>query len=298
MAMSTLPWALVCVSAMAGCADSRPSGFVGPASFIGAGDIALCGTRPASESTAVRTAALLAANPTAAVFALGDNVYDSGTVIEYRDCYGPTWGAFRDRTYPAPGNHEYQTPAADGYFAYFGAQAGPDRRGYYSFDLGSWHIVSLNSNIDAVAGSPQQTWLRADLAAHRGQRCTLAYWHHPVFSSSSVHGNDPKMADIWQTLQQFGADVVLAGHDHGYERFAPQTFDATPDAQHGLREFVVGTGGATPYAFAASQLNSEVRIENTYGVLRFALREGSYEWEFLPVAANGSWDSGQALCND
>lgn len=296
--MREVPWAVLCIGLLAGCADSTSAGSGVPAWFIGAGDIALCGARPASESAAVGTSALIGTNSTAAVFTLGDNAYADGSFDEYRDCYGPTWGAFRERTYPTPGNHEYQTPAADGYFTYFGALAGPERRGYYSFDLGLWHIISLNSNIDAFSGSAQEQWLRADLAAHRGQRCTMAYWHHPVFSSSSVHGNDPKMADIWQTLQEFGADVVLSGHDHGYERFAPQAVDATPDARHGMREFVVGTGGATPYPFGTPKPNSEVRIENTFGVIRFALRDGAYDWEFLSSSATGEWDSGHALCNE
>lgn len=291
-----LKWALGLLSALAGCSGSSPNGSA-MTWLLAAGDIAICGTSSAAESAAAGTAKLLTAHPNAAVITLGDNAYDNGTIDEYRNCYGPTWGVVKDRTYPSPGNHEYGTVDADGYFTYFAERAGPARRGYYSFDLGNWHIVSLNSNIDAARGSSQEQWLRADLAAHRSQRCTLAYWHHPVFSSSSVHGNNPKMADIWQTLQSYGVEVVLSGHDHDYERFAPQAFDGAADPA-GVREFVVGTGGATPYAFAAPKPNSEARIDNTHGVIRFALQDGSYDWEFLPVAPNGQWDSGHALCHD
>lgn len=296
--MSTRPIAWLVLCGLFGCSQTNTSGMLSTVTLVGAGDIAICGALPASDSTAGRTAALVARTPDAAVFTLGDNAYSSGSLDEYQGCYDPTWGAFRIRTYPSPGNHEYVTPDAEGYFTYFGDRAGPDRRGYYSYDLGSWHIVSLNSNIDAAFGSAQEQWLRADLASHRDKRCTLAYWHHPVFSSSSAHGNDPKMADLWRTLQEFGADVVLSGHDHGYERFAPQAFDAAPDPRHGIREFVVGTGGASPYSFAAPQPNSEVRIDSTFGVIRFALRDGSYEWEFVPDTPTGRWDTGQALCND
>jgi hypothetical protein len=277
--------------------SSRPTIDPSATYIIGAGDIAYCGVKVATEAPAASTAALVAANPSAAVFTLGDNAYDSGTIDEYQNCYGPTWGQFVDRTFPTPGNHEYVTPGADGYFSYFGDRAGPSRRGYYSYDIGTWHFVSLNSNVDAVQGSEQETWLRADLTAHRGQRCILAYWHHPVFSSSSVHGNNPWMADIWRTLSEFGTDVILTGHDHGYERFAPQRADATPDPDHGIREFVVGTGGANLYSFASPQPNSEVRIDTTFGVIRFGLKDGQYDWFFVPVDATAAFDSGQALCH-
>lgn len=296
--MSTRSFSLLFLCGLASCSQASSGGSLSTVTLVGAGDIAICGGLSAADSTAARTAALVARTPAAAVFTLGDNAYNNGAIEEYRDCYGPTWGAFRDRTHPTPGNHEYQTPGADGYFTYFGDRAGPDRRGYYSYDLGGWHIISLNSNIDAAFGSEQEKWLRADLTSHRDMRCTLAYWHHPLFSSSSVHGSDPKMADLFRTLAEFGADIVLSGHDHGYERFAPQAFDAAPDPRHGIRSFVVGTGGASPYAFAAPQPNSEVRIENTFGVIRFALRDGSYEWEFVPDTSTGRWDGGQALCND
>jgi len=290
--------AAVLLATLGGCGSGTLSASSLPAWLIGAGDIAICGSLPASESMAVRTAALIDANPGTSVFTLGDNAYVNGTIEEYRTCYGPSWGRFQSRTYPAPGNHEYNTSGADGYFTYFGDRAGPSRQGYYSFDIGSWHIVSLNSNIDAVRGSAQEKWLRADLAAHHGQRCTMAFWHHPVFSSSSVHGNDPKMLEIWQTLQSYGADLVLSGHDHDYERFAPQDADGTPNPQRGIREFVIGTGGASPYLFGTPKPNSEYRLENTFGVIRFELREGSYEWEFIPSTPSGLWDSGHALCND
>lgn len=292
-------WALA-LSALSlltvGCSN-RPSFDPNATYLIGAGDIAYCGVKAPTEAPSASTAALVSANPAAAVFTLGDNAYDSGTIDEYRNCYGPTWGQFRDRTFPTPGNHEYVTPGADGYFNYYADRAGPSGRGFYSYDLGSWHFVSLNSNVDATRGSAQEQWLRDDLTAHRGQRCLLAYWHHPVFSSSSVHGNNPWMADIWRTLEEFGADVILTGHDHGYERFAPQRADATPDPDHGIREFVVGTGGANPYLFGNPQPNSEVRIESSFGVIRFAIKDGQYDWFFIPVDPIARTDSGQALCH-
>ncbi len=286
------------VCAELGCGSRAPAPIDPLATYlIGAGDIAYCGVKSATDAPAASTAALVSANAYAAVFTLGDNAYDSGTLDEYQSCYGPTWGSFKDRTFPSPGNHEYATLGADGYFTYFGDRAGPDRRGYYSYDLGSWHIVSLNSNIDGSPGSEQEKWLRADLTAHRGQSCIMAYWHHPVFSSSSAHGNNPWMADIWRTLEDFGADVILTGHDHGYERFSPQRADSAPSSDLGIREFVVGTGGANPYAFASPQPNSEVRIDSTFGVIRFGLKAGQYDWLFLPVDPVARTDSGHATCH-
>lgn len=281
--------------ALFGCGGSAQES-VPPIYFIGAGDIAQCGAQTAEQSAAAQTASLIQASAYAVVYTLGDNTYPNGAIEEFQSCYDPTWGAFKDRTYPCSGNHDYGTLDAAGYFEYFGNRAGPSRRGYYSYDLGNWHIVALNSNINAQVGSPQEKWLRSDLASHAQSRCLLAYWHHPVFSSSAAHGNDPKMAEIWQTLGEFGADVALVGHDHGYERFSPQRSDATLDA-NGIRQFVVGTGGASFYSFAAPQPNSEVRIENAFGVLRFTLREASYDWLFIPVDPTKPIDSGHAECH-
>lgn len=209
--------------------------------LIGAGDIASCGVSGQDEATA----ALLDANPDAKVFTLGDNAYPDGSVEDYA-CYGDSWGRSKDRTYPAVGGHDYATPGATGYFGYFGAAAGDPTKGYYSYDLGSWHIVVLNSQCSEVggcgAGSPQEQWLRNDLAAHSNTR-TLAYWHEPRFSSGSVHGSHPGMQAFWQALYEVGAELVMGGDDHLYERFLPQAGDGSLDLAYGVTQFVVGTGG-------------------------------------------------------
>jgi hypothetical protein len=199
------------------------------------------------------------------------------------------------------GNHEYMTQGAQGYYAYFGAAAGDPARGYYSYQVGSWHVVVLNSNCEEVggcgAGSPQEAWLRADLAANRSE-CALGYWHHPRFSSGSVHGDNAFMRDLWRTLQELGVDVVLTGHEHNYERFAPQDADGRADPTRGIREFVVGTGGhPTLYPFAPPRPNSEVRETGTYGVLKLTLGSGSYDWQFLPTAGSSFADTGSGACH-
>ncbi len=229
------------------------------------------------------------------IIVAGDLAYESGSAREFADCYEPSWGRHRSRTRPAPGNHEYVAAGAKPYFDYFGINAGPSGRGYYSFDLGAWHIVSLNSNIDATAGSDQAAWLRADLATS-GSMCTLAYWHHPLFSSG-LHGSDPKMLAIWQLLYDAGADVVISGHDHHYERFAPQTAAGVLDAARGLREFIVGTGGRSRYPPLFAQPNTERRADKADGVLRLTLRARDYSWEFLPTVPAAASDSGSATCH-
>jgi 3',5'-cyclic AMP phosphodiesterase CpdA len=247
-----------------------------------AGDIARCPHPDPRFSGAADTAAVVAAglaqDPQAVVLTLGDHTYPYGRASEFQDCYGPTWGRFKDRTWPAPGNHEYATANGAPYFAYFGARA---VRGHYSFDLGGWHLVSLDSQLPAEAHAAQLAWLREDLARNRA-KCTLAYWHHPLYSSGG-HGSIPKMRDAWKLLYDAGAEIVLSGHDHDYERFAPQDADGRLDAARGIREFVVGTGGAYPTPFLWTAANSEVRDANSMGVLRLALLDGAYEWEFLPA---------------
>jgi hypothetical protein len=228
------------------------------------------------------------------VFAAGDNAYFFGSADDYANCYEPTWGRHKSRTRPAPGNHEYLSPAAAPYYAYFGAHAGPAGRGYYSYDLGAWHIVSLNSNIAVNAGSVQEQWLRADLAANPTQ-CTLAYWHHPRFSSG-VHGDQIFMRDIYQALYDFGADVAITGHDHDYEQFHRQNADGVLDA-NGIREFVVGTGGTTLRAFdVAAHPNTAVRDSTTHGVLKLTLHPTSFDWNFVPIAGGPFTDSGSRDC--
>jgi acid phosphatase type 7 len=263
--------------------------------FVGAGDIAMC-NKPDQNLTgpaAKRTAELIDQIP-GTVFTTGDNAYPNGAVEDYKTCYDPTWGRFKARTYPSPGNHEYHSTDAAPYYAYFGERAGAASKGYFSYDLGEWHIVSLNSNIDAQTGSAQEKWLKADLAAHP-KACTLAYWHHPVFSSGT-HGNDPKMKDLWQTLYDAGADVIVNGHEHNYERFAPQSPAGKPDSKRGIREFIVGTGGADLRVLETIQTNSEVHNSGTYGVIKFVLQPKSYSWEFIPIQGQTFTDKGVQAC--
>jgi hypothetical protein len=271
------------LAAAAAASATASAGAPAAVTVYAAGDIARCAYHDAAYSGAADTArtvaAGLAADPQAIVLTLGDHTYPRGRAQEFADCYGPTWGAFKDRTWPAPGNHEYTTPKAAPYFAYFGERAG---RGYYSLELGSWHIVSLDSNLAPAEHAAQIAWLRADLASHPA-RCTLAFWHHPLYSSGG-HGSIPKMRDAWRLLQEAGAELVLSGHDHDYERFAPQDADGRPDRERGMRQFVVGTGGAYPTPFLLTVKNSEMRDSGRTGVLRLRLLDGRYEWEFLESA--------------
>jgi len=245
------------------------------------------------------TASLLGKGNYFAELVLGDEQYESGGLADFTAAYDSTWGRFKRTTYPVPGNHEYETSPAAGYFAYFGARAGVQSKGYYSFDVGGWHLVALNSNCGAIGGcsfsSSQGRWLRADLAAHPSA-CTLAYWHHPRFSSGP-HRNDARLADFWRILYDGGADVVLAGHDHDYERFAPQTPGAVGDPKRGIREFVVGTGGRSHYPFVTTRPNSQVRNSNTFGVLALTLRPNSYDWRFVPEPGKTFTDAGTAACH-
>lgn len=262
--------------------------------LVGAGDIAKCGpTLPGAEATAK----LLDTIP-GTVFAAGDLAYDQGTATEFANCYAPTWGRHKARTRPAPGNHEYGTPGATGYYGYFGAAAGDPAKGYYSYNLGTWHIIVLNSQCTAVggceAGSPQEQWLRADLAAHPAA-CTLAYWHHSRFSSSTTHPSDPRFQPFWEALRAARADVVLTGHSHTYERFAPQDPAGRADP-NGLRAFVVGTGGKGLTPFGTPEPNSVVRSHAAFGVLKLTLHPTSYDWQFVPVAGATFTDSGTATC--
>ncbi|HEX9941974.1 MAG TPA: metallophosphoesterase [Thermoanaerobaculia bacterium] len=235
-----------------------------------------------------------------AVLLLGDNQYGDGALAKYQAVFAPTWGRLGPLLRPAPGNHEYQTPGASGYFDYFGPAAGERSRGWYSFDLGAWHVVSLNSNCAAIGGcgpgSPQLRWLADDLAAHP-RACTLAYWHHPRFSSG-LHGDDPAYDAFWRALYDAGADLVLVGHDHDYERFAPQDPSGRADPEHGIRQFVVGTGGQGMRSFVAVRPNSEARNSQDPGVLKLRLRAGGYDWEFLPIAGGAFTDRGSGGCHN
>ncbi|HEV8632251.1 MAG TPA: metallophosphoesterase [Thermoanaerobaculia bacterium] len=279
----------------------------GPVTVVAAGDIACDPGDPefhggAGSAKACRMRATsdqaLALHP-AAVLLLGDLQYENATLAKFQLSFDPTWGRLRALSHPAVGNHEYLTPGAAGYFAYFGAAAGDPAKGYYSFDLGGWHLVALNSNCEQVGGcgatSPQVTWLGADLRAHSGA-CTLAYWHHPRFSSS-LHGTDATYQPFWEALQAGAADLVLVGHDHVYERFAPQDAAGGDDPLTGIRELVVGTGGRLLYSFNAAQPHSEVRNSDTYGVLQLTLHATGYNWNFLPEAGKTFSDSGSGTCH-
>ena len=259
--------------------------------FVGAGDISDCG-----NDNDEATAKLLDVIP-GTVFTLGDNVYSGGTAAQFAQCYDPTWGRHKARTKPAPGNHDYHVSGAADYFAYFGDLAGPAGRGYYSFDLGDWHIISLDSEISMSAGSAQETWLRADLAASTKQ-CTLAYWHKPRFSSGTNHGSLSSAQPLWQALYDFHAELILNGHEHNYERFAPQTPTGAADPTNGIREIISGTGGESHYNDEGTPLpNSEVFNGTTYGVLELTLGSGTYSWQFIPIAGQTFTDSGTGTCH-
>ena len=258
--------------------------------LVGAGDIAKCEIL----GGAVATARLLDGIP-GTVFTVGDNAYDDGTAEQFKKCYGPTWGRHRDRTRPSPGNHDYHTEGAKPYYDYFGELAGPHGRGYYSYDLGSWHIISLDSYVGTERGSSQLQWLKEDLAANKVD-CILAYWHIPLFSSGP-HGGDAKVKEMWKLLYAAGVDVVVNGHDHDYERFAPVDPDGKADAARGIRQFVVGTGGGGVYKFKKPARHSEVRDNTTYGVLKLTLGPGRYGWEFVPTQAQGFTDTGTGVCS-
>lgn len=258
--------------------------------FIGAGDIAECGDQ---LPHAKETAALIDRFPTATVFAAGDNAYRNGTASQFKKCYGAAWGRFKQRTRPVPGNHDYgiylspKRNNADPYFAYFGVNAGPAGTGFYSYDLGGWHLVALNS----MAGQPgaptmadQLAWLSTDLDQNQ-QPCILAYWHHPLFSSGIEHGdqaNDPgrSMKPLWDVLLDHHADVIVNGHDHHYERFGLQNASGVADAA-GIREFIVGTGGGEDRGIGTKKANSEKRLGRLFGVLLLTLHPNSYDWSFL-----------------
>lgn len=262
--------------------------------LVGAGDISDC----ADPSGAEATAKLLDQFP-GTVMAVGDLAYPDGSKENFV-CYDKTWGRAKSRTRPAPGNHEFHSAGATPYFDYFGAAAGDPKTGYYSYELGNWHIIVLNSECKDVGGcdpgSAQEKWLRADLAAHP-VACTLAYWHKPLFSSGGAHGNDPEIKPIWQALYEANADVVVNGHDHDYERFAPQTPDGAADSARGIREFIVGTGGKNHRPFGSPKPNSELRDATAFGVLKLTLKPNAYDWQFIPEAGKSFTDSGSGSCH-
>jgi hypothetical protein len=260
------------------------AGRVAGAVLVGAGDIARCSS-DRDEATAA-----LVRDIRGTVFTTGDNAYPDGSARQFRRCYDPSWGSFLRRTRPSPGNHDYHTPGASGYFGYFGDRAGPGTRGFYVYARGSWRIYSLNSE---RITRRQLEWLEADLAAHPS-RCSMAYFHHPRFSSG-YHGNDRRVRGFWARLYDAGVELVVNGHDHDYERFAPMRPNGTRHWK-GIREFVVGTGGTALRPFAEVQPHSVARQADVHGVLKLRLGDNGYRWRFLSV--DGSWtDAGSARCH-
>ena len=258
-----------------------------PVVLIGAGDISSCNNQ-GDEATA----RILDQHPDGLVFTTGDNVYETGTADEFARCYEPTWGRHKARTRPSPGNHEYYS-GASAYYAYFGENAGPAGRGYYSYDHGAWKVIALNSEAAAGQGSAQATWLQQELQSSTAQ-CTVAYWHHPVFSSG-YEGDLARMKHVWQLLFQHGVEIVLTGHSHNYERLAPADGNGQRN-ERGIRQFVIGTGGNGFTAMSGVHPNSESINDRSLGVLKLVLSSGSYTWEFIPVA-NGTYrDSGSGTC--
>jgi calcineurin-like phosphoesterase family protein len=249
----------------------------------------LCG----SPTSCTPTAKLVQTIRPTAVLPLGDNAYEDGTLEQYDAYYDPNWGRFKSITHPTTGNHEYHTPEAAGYFSYFGRQA---PAAYYSYNLGAWHLIAIGAmaGVPAGAGSAEEKWLRADLAAHRN-RCVLAYWHEPRWSAGSVHGNDSSSAALWRDLFAAHADIVINGHEHNYQRYAPLNPSGSL-APNGIREFVVGTGGWGHYDFATTTPMPQVRNNTDYGVLKLTLHRASYDWKFVPVAGGSFTDYGSTSC--
>jgi hypothetical protein len=273
--------------------SAAPAGSPDPI-LVGAGDIGDC-----ASSGDEATATLLDGIP-GAIFTAGDNAYPDGSADNYARCYDPTWGRFKARTHPAAGNHDWVTKDAAGYLGYFGkAATNADGKTWYSYELGAWHVVVLDSNcgfVDSCAkDSPQGRWLSADLAASTA-RCTVAIWHAPRFSSGNEHGNDPDVDPFWRALYAAGADVVINGHDHDYERFAPQAPAGELDRQRGIREFVVGTGGTPLRGFDTPKSNSDIRAAVDHGVLKLTLHPRGYDWAFVTPSGVFS-DSGSATCH-
>ena len=272
---------------LVGAPGTSPAGATDPI-VLAAGDIADCNS--AADSA---TAELLDAH-SGTIVTLGDNAYENGTAEEFANCYGPTWGRHKARTFPGPGNHEYNTPGAAGYFGYFGGAAGPESRGYYSFDLGDWHIVSLNSERDTALAGGQVAWLRADVAASDAD-CVLAYWHQPRWTAGK-YSDGIGVQHLWNVLYDAGADVVLAGHDHNYQRYPPLNKAGALDRARGIRSFVVGTGGRHLYPLGADA-RREAGNDTTFGVLELTLHAGLYSWRFLGVAGSTYTDSGAGTCS-
>jgi acid phosphatase type 7 len=263
-----------------------------PQVVYAAGDIADCPDTVPAVADLVR-------NPRSLILAIGDIVYPSGGAHGFTRCFDPVWGALKSRIRPVPGNHDYLTPGARGYYSYFGALAGDPSQGYYSFDLGWWHIIAINSICQPIGGcregTPEIEWLKADLASHPAA-CTLAYWHHPRFSSGDGASRQ-RTASLWAELYAAGADVILNGHDHDYERFAPMDPDGQLDPARGIREFIVGTGGANLTRRLRVARHSEIWTRDYHGLLELTLRRDSYDWRFIAAETDQVIDSGTDTCH-
>lgn len=281
--------AVVIASVLAGTA---PIAMARAPVIVAAGDIG-CGGDPCQPQR--QTAALIRRMNPRAVLTLGDAQYPDGAYSDFLSSYRPTWGRFIKRTHPSPGNHEYYTQGASGYYRYFGRRAHQNSGGTYTFNIGAWHVVSINTG----DGRPESSLIdrvRRNLARDR-HRCELAYWHQPAFSSGTEHGSDERMRDLWRMLSNAGVDVVLNGHEHNYERFAPLDARGRPNARSGMREFVVGTGGGSElYRLGSGIRGSQRRIDGRYGVLRMRLRARSYAWKFVSVAGS-TLDRGRTKCH-
>jgi hypothetical protein len=267
-----------------------PAASAGPV-IVAAGDIA-CPSRPCDSHRA--TARLIGRINPRAVLTLGDNQYNVGALRDFRRSYDPTWGRFKGRTFPAIGNHDLGTRGGEGYYRYFGRRAHRGNRGTYGFNLGRWHLISINSNSDGSTTDSQLSWVRRNLANNH-RRCELAYWHHPRWSSGNEHGPDAGMSRLWQVLYRAGVDVVLNGHEHNYERFALLN-PAGNHSRRGIRQFTVGTGGRGHYSLDGGVKGSQKRIDDRFGVIRMELKPRSYTWRF--VAVGGSvLDRGRHRCH-
>lgn len=265
---------------------ATPSGPAG--TLVGAGDVALC-----DAPGATKTAALLD-DLRGTIIIPGDIAYPTGSMADFRNCFDPAWGRHRSRIRPVPGNHEYDTPGAAGYFEYFGAAAGPGGLGYYSFTAGPWLVLAINSQVPVSRGSAQYEWLRSELTRDN-RLCTAAFWHRPLFSSGT-NGPQPDMADVWHLLYAQNVDIVINGHEHIYERFAPQTPDGELDHVRGIRQFTIGTGGAPQTTVVATARNSEIAA-SAWGIATFTLHSQGYRWEFVPAAGESFRDAGAGSCH-
>jgi hypothetical protein len=290
---------VVSATALARCGGSPPSSPstpnppvsnnpIPPAVLVGAGDIGQCGS-----PGVVATARLLDAIA-GIVFTTGDNAYPKGTDENFRDCYEPYWGRHKARTRPVPGNHDYESSGAAPYFNYFEDKAGMFGQGYYAYSAGPWRVIAMNSEIPVGPGSVQLQWLRSELTDSH-TRCTMAYWHKPLFTSGP-NGPNRDMREVWRTLYEFDVDLVITGHDHLYERFAPQDPDGRADSSRGIRQITVGTGGGSLYTPVTSAPNTEA-IGIGFGVLKLTLSDGAYAWAFVPVPGNAFTDSGIGQCH-